>query len=81
LDKIKSKEIEVTKEVEENAYLEATYGAAVWSLLSNCKQMPLVFKYCVYMYENEDLDNDIKDQLGAILKIAQKEIGQGNKES
>ncbi|MBT8350328.1 MAG: hypothetical protein KJO26_03715 [Deltaproteobacteria bacterium] len=72
LDKIKAGEIELTKEVERNAYLEATYKSAVWSLISNCKQMPLVFKYCVFMYENEPLDEDLKSQLGSILRIAQK---------
>ena len=74
LDKIKAGEIEVTKEVKRDAYLEATYGSAIWSLISNCKQMPLVFKYCTFMYENENLDKDIKSQLGSILRVAQKEI-------
>ncbi len=74
LNKIQAGEVEITKEIERNAYLEATYGAAVWSLISNCKQMPLVFKYCAFMYEYEDLDDDIKSQLGSILRIAQKEL-------
>lgn len=76
LDKIKAGELEVTKKVEQDAYLEATYGSAIWSLISNCKQMSLVFKYCVFMYENEPLDEDIKSQLGSILRIAQKNIQQ-----
>ncbi len=74
LDKVKSGEVEVTGEVRKNAYLEATYGSAVWSLISNCKQMPLVFKYCIFIYENEVLEENIKSQLGSILNAAQKEI-------
>ena len=74
LAKIKAGEIKVTKEVEREAYLEATYGSAVWSLISNCKQMPLVFKYCAFIYENEPLSEDLKGQLGSILRIAQKEM-------
>ena len=74
LEKIKSGEIEKTKDTRRKAYLEATHGSAVWSLGSNCIQMPLVFKYCAFMYENEKLSDDIKDQLGSVLHIAQKEI-------
>lgn len=74
LDKIKSGEIKVTSDIEHNAYLEATYQSAVWSILSNCKQMHLVFKYCTFIYQNEPLDESIKNQLGSILHIAQKEI-------
>ena len=79
LDKIKAGEIEATKEVERDAYLEATYGSAIWSLISNCKEMPLVLKYCVFMYENEKLDEDIKSQLGSILRVAQNEIQEEKK--
>jgi len=79
LEKIKSGQIELTKDIEREAYLEATYGSAVWSLISNCKQMPLVFKYCVFMYENESLDEDIKSQLGSILSLAQRKIEEKRK--
>ena len=74
LEKLKSREIKATEKVERDAYLEATYASAVWSLISNCKQMPLVFKYCVFMYDNDELDEGIKSQLGSILRIVQKEI-------
>lgn len=74
LDKIEAGEGKITEEIERNAYLEATYGSAAWSLVSNCKQMPLVFKYCVFIYENEKLDEDIKSRLGFILNIAQEEL-------
>jgi hypothetical protein len=43
--------------------------------------MPLVFKYCVFIYENETLDEDIKNQLGSILRIAQKEIQEESSKS
>ena len=75
LDKIKSGEIkDRTREIEKAAYLDATYQSAVWSLISNCKQMPLVFKYCIFVYENESLPEDIKNQLGAILSVVQKKL-------
>lgn len=74
IDKIKSGEFEATEEFAQKAYLEATHKSAIWSLISNCKQMPLVFKYCAYIYENENLEADIKNQLGAILRTAQNEM-------
>jgi uncharacterized protein YcfL len=75
LDKIKSGEIkEITPEIAKTSYLDATYQSVVWSLKSNCKQMPLVFQYCVYIYENEPLDENIKKQLRSILHVVQKEI-------
>lgn len=82
LEKVKSGEIKtVTKEIERQSYLEATYQSAIWSLISNCKQMPLVFKYCVFIYENETLDEGIKMQLGTILRIAQKEVQEESNKS
>lgn len=72
IDKIKSGEIKtVTQEIKEKAYLEATHQSAIWSLLSNMQQMPLVMKYAIYIYQNEHLDENIKNQLGAIIKAAQ----------
>jgi hypothetical protein len=68
LDKVKAREVEVTEELERHAYLEATYKSAIWSLSTNCRQMPLVHKYCAFMYKNEPLDEDIKRQLGSILR-------------
>jgi hypothetical protein len=74
LERIKAGEIEVTKAVEREAYFEATYRSAVWSLISNCRQMPLVYKYCAYMVDNEPLGKDIKRQLGTVLHIAREEM-------
>ena len=79
LEKIKKKEIdEVTDEIRNQATLEAVYQSAVWSLMSNCKQAPLVFKYCVFIYQNEKLDEDVKKQLGTILSIVQKEMNEAS---
>jgi hypothetical protein len=73
LERIKSGEIKkVTEAIEMQANYEAIHRAAVWSLHSNCKQMPLVHKYCVFMYANEDLAASVKRQLGAILRRVQK---------
>ena len=75
LEKIKSGKIKnITDKIRQEAYLEATYQSAVWSLISNCSQMPLVFKYCVFIYEHEKLTDDVKGQLGFILHTAQKRI-------
>ncbi len=79
LEKIRKKEIdEVTEEINNQAVLEAVYQSAVWSLISNCKQTPLVFKYCVFIYQNEKLDEDVKMQLGTILSIVQKEMNEAS---
>jgi len=75
LDKIKSGEIKkVTEDIKAKAYLEATYQSAIWSLKSNMKQMPLVLKYCTFIYQNEKLDENIKRQLGTIIQVVQSEI-------
>jgi hypothetical protein len=71
LDKLKAGEIKKTDEAIKAAYLDATYQAAAWSLVSNCEQIPLVFKYCAFIYENEPLDNALKQQLRAVLTVAQ----------
>ena len=79
LEKIKSGEIKkVTDAIKAKAYLEATYQSAIWSLTSNMKQMPLVLKYCLFMYQNEELDENIHNQLGSIIQIAQSEINKEN---
>ena len=79
LEKISSGEnVKLTEDIKRSAYLEATYQSAIWSLLSNIKQMPLVFKYCIFMYEHEELDDNIKNQLGSILRIAQEELQRKN---
>lgn len=75
LNKIKSGKIKkVTKDIKAKAYLEATYRSAIWSLKSNMKQMPLVLKYCTYIYQNEKLDKKIKNLLGSIIQVAKTKI-------
>ncbi|MCP4219156.1 MAG: hypothetical protein GY765_31260 [bacterium] len=74
-DKVKAGEIEnVSQKIKRQAELGATYTSVVWSLTSNCKQLPLVFKYCAFMYMNEKLHEDIKSQLGAILQVVVQEM-------
>jgi len=73
LKKIKAGELDKNDpEVRRKAYLDATYGSAVWSLISNCKQLDLVYNYCIYIYQHETLDDGIKKQLYTILKVAHK---------
>lgn len=78
LKKLKAGELDRNDpEVRRKAYLDATYGSAVWSLISNCKQLDLVYHYCIFIYQNETLDDGIKKQLYTILKIAhEKRNGQ-----
>ncbi len=78
LDKIKAGELDKNnKEVITHAYYEAAWQSALWSLTSNCVQIPQVYKYCLFMYENENLDDDIKRQLYLILQRAQKQLKEG----
>jgi RNAse (barnase) inhibitor barstar len=78
LEKIKAGELDKNdKEIMRQAYLEAAWGSALWSLTSNCVQIPQVYKYCIFMYENEDLEDDIKRQLYLILQRAQKQLKEG----
>ena len=81
LEKIRSGEIKtLTEEAKLRVYyLVATHGSAAWSLASNCTQIPLVYKYCVSIYEREDLDESIKNQLGAILIAVQEKIREKEK--
>lgn len=73
LEKIKQDKLALSDELKREAYLDATYQSAVWSLLSNNKQMPLVNKYCHFIYQNEDLSGNIKRQLALILRRVQLE--------
>ena len=71
LDKIKQDKLELNDGLKRDAYLDATYQSAVWSLLSNNKQMPLVNKYCHFIYQNEYLTDSVKQQLAMILRRVQ----------
>ncbi|MDA8403020.1 MAG: hypothetical protein M0Z56_02310, partial [Desulfobacteraceae bacterium] len=63
-----------SEQTKKQAAYEATYRSAIWSLTSNCKQIPLVLKYCAFMYERETLAKDVRDQLGILLHRVQKEL-------
>lgn len=52
----------------EDVMKEAVFQSALWSVRSNCEQMPLLFQYCACLYETGDLNKDEKDYLGIILK-------------
>ncbi|MDT8384828.1 MAG: hypothetical protein RRB22_10460 [Gammaproteobacteria bacterium] len=65
---------ERTDALKEKTYFEAVYQSAVWSLISNSKQMPQVFKYCVFIYQNEKLEEGVKKELGVLLSIVQQEM-------
>ena len=74
IEKIKSKEIELTKDAQKKANLEAVFCSALWSIKSNCKQSPLVFRYCVSLYQSDELNKTERGLLGAILKKTSKEM-------
>ncbi len=44
------------------------YGAAEWSLKSNCSQHELVRDYCRYMLQKEQLSQTVRSELTEILK-------------
>jgi hypothetical protein len=56
-----------TAEDYKNAMSDAIYQSARWSLGSNCSQHRLVKDYCNYIYDNEKLSGDVKNELGEIL--------------
>lgn len=79
LKKIESKELEITKDVEQKAYLEAVFRSALWSIKSNCEQSPLVYQYCVSLYLSDELNKIEGGLLGAILKkISEKKKAESN---
>ncbi|MFH1062748.1 MAG: hypothetical protein V1747_07700 [Candidatus Omnitrophota bacterium] len=68
LEKIKKKELDVNeKSVYREAMLEATFSSALWSLESNCNQSSLLYQYCVGLIESDELNDNEKGYLGAIL--------------
>jgi hypothetical protein len=67
LDKLKSGKLQKSDEVIKQATLDAVFQSAIWSIKSNCKQSPLLFQYCVGLYESDKLNKTEKGFLGAIL--------------
>jgi hypothetical protein len=43
------------------------YGAAKWSIAANCRQHNLVYQYCSYIYQYEDISDIVRQELGEIL--------------
>ncbi len=78
LGKIKSKEIDLSEDVNEAAILEATYQSAMWSLTSNGARHPLIFKYGITVFEKEELTSAEKEELAIALSLIQREL---NKDS
>lgn len=65
-----------TDEDKLNAYKEALFKSAAWSIKSNCQQHELVAKYCVYLYKYGDLSVEEKKWLGFVLsKVFEKDKG------
>jgi len=56
-----------SKDDYENAYKDAVYTAAAWSIESNMKQHPLVEKYIAYIYARSGTDEIIRTELAKIL--------------
>ncbi len=73
LEKIKSGELKKTDDVLKKAMSEAVFQSAIWSIMSNCKQFPLVFHYCVGLYESGRLNDTEKGYMGAILQSVSQE--------
>ncbi|MFO7554473.1 MAG: hypothetical protein R6W88_04645, partial [Desulfobacterales bacterium] len=44
LEKIKSGELGRSDDILKKAMLEAVFQSAIWSIMSNCKQSPLLFQ-------------------------------------
>lgn len=73
IEKIKSGKLTKSDEVLKKAMLEAVFQSAVWSIMSNCKQSPLLFQYCVGLYESDQLNDTEKGYLGVMLKKVSQE--------
>ncbi|MFH2045923.1 MAG: hypothetical protein ABIK92_12340 [Pseudomonadota bacterium] len=73
LDKVKSGELKKSDKVRKEAMLGAVFQSALWSIMSNCKQSPLLFQYCAGLYEHGQLNEVEKGYIGAMLKKVSEE--------
>jgi hypothetical protein len=73
IEKFKSGELGKTDEIRNKMLLEAVFQSAVWSIMSNCKQSQLLFKYCVGLYESNELNETEKGYLGFMLRKVSEE--------
>jgi len=61
------------KDVKE-AYFDAAFQAALWSLESNCRQHPLVLKYCETIFKEQELSKEERLWLGVLLSKLKPDI-------
>jgi hypothetical protein len=73
IEKFKSGGLGKTDEIRNKMLLEAVFQSAVWSIMSNCKQSQLLFKYCVGLYESNELNETEKGYLGFMLRKVSEE--------
>lgn len=66
----------ITKRMEQEAKYEAVYSSVVWSLVTNCQKIPLVYKYCIYIHQQEKLQPYIKNHLATILNEVYNKLQQ-----
>lgn len=62
-----------TEQTLQNAYMEATYQAAVWSLEERCKQQPRLLSLCEKIYSEKKLTKSEQEGLQQILKNVKPE--------
>lgn len=74
LEKLKSNALERTYEIEQLAVKESLIRAAVWSLRSNAKKQPLIYKYLIWYYQNEKMSDGGKAILYQTLMAIQKDV-------
>jgi hypothetical protein len=58
---------EKTEQDKKEAFLDATFQAAKWSLESNCRQHPKVLQHCEAMLVDRQLSDDQRLWLGVVL--------------
>lgn len=74
LEKVKAGKLDPkSKQVEEDAMKEAVFQSALWSMRSNCERVPLLFQYCVGLYDSQKLNENEKIYLGTILKMVSED--------
>lgn len=64
----------------DNARKEAIYRSVMWSLMSNCSNIPLVHTYCIQLFKGKEIDDKIKEQLSALLYEVKKNKNRGSKQ-
>jgi hypothetical protein len=81
IERLSADEIELTQKSQQDAYLDAIYQSAIWSLYSNSQKHPLVFKYAAFVYQYEELSDDVKRPLYNILRSVQETAKKSEKQS